>query len=423
MPESFTILDAFLIVLVLLIGWFLVDYFEKKRRESVPVLKWLFVVKLLGLGAFLLFNFFYKNSGDTFMYYRGGEMLSNHFYESPKKYFSLVFSNHQELRPLLQGVCSVCGFREDNSSILMIKIVSIFNLLFFNSFWAISLVFTFLSLVGQWLMFVAFEKILGKLSLLTSFLVLFLPSFLFWSSGIMKESLSVLCLGVLLYTFFVKFKSQFVQYFLLILFSILLWGLKNYVFYVFLASIFFYLLILNYKKEAGRRFKFLFYGIVAVFVLIVGVEVYTGFELSKKALFRLKDYQTFHSMRTDSGYTFGKTNYDVVHLIVSAPKAILTTLFRPFLWELSNLKLLIPSLESFLAFIGITFVVSNYNKLKKIKFNISFMVFCGTFIVVLSFIVGMSSYSFGALSRYRILMLPFLLLMVGYSIQKIRELD
>ena len=133
LPEI-TWIDIFLCILLLAIGVYGVNYFKRKYKIYSPFFLLLFYAKILGLIAFILFNFFHENSGDTFVFYKGGEMLFNKFIESPSAYFKLIFSDSQNMIENLKGVCGTCGFRGDNSSIFMMKITSIFNVVTFNSF-------------------------------------------------------------------------------------------------------------------------------------------------------------------------------------------------------------------------------------------------------------------------------------------------
>jgi TRAP-type mannitol/chloroaromatic compound transport system permease small subunit len=89
--------------------------------------------------------------------------------------------------------------------------------------------------------------------------------------------------------------------------------------------------------------------------------------------------------------------------------AVNVTLFRPYLWEVNNPVMLLSALES-LAFLLLTFWAVRrrgfVNSLGLLRKN-PFLVFCLLFTVVFSFAVGISTYNFGSLVRYKIPILPF----------------
>jgi hypothetical protein len=101
-----------------------------------------------------------------------------------------------------------------------------------------------------------------------------------------------------------------------------------------------------------------------------------------------------------------------------APQAINVALFRPYLWEVRNPLMFISAIESFviLLFTLYVFFVQRHVFFKMLLDpNV---IFCLLFCLTFAFAVGISTYNFGTLSRYRIPMLPFyvmaLVLMFNY---------
>jgi hypothetical protein len=93
-----------------------------------------------------------------------------------------------------------------------------------------------------------------------------------------------------------------------------------------------------------------------------------------------------------------------------APQAINVSLFRPYIWEVKNPLMLLSALESMLLFVltiyiifkknvGLLAAVTNMNVVFALIFSISF-----------AFAVGVSTYNFGTLVRYKIPLLPFFLI-------------
>ena len=91
------------------------------------------------------------------------------------------------------------------------------------------------------------------------------------------------------------------------------------------------------------------------------------------------------------------------------PAAVNVTLFRPYIWEARKVITVLSSLEA-MAFLLLTLKILIYvgpikawAAIRKDP-NIQF---CLIFTIIFAFAVGISSFNFGALSRYRIPCLPF----------------
>jgi hypothetical protein len=110
-----------------------------------------------------------------------------------------------------------------------------------------------------------------------------------------------------------------------------------------------------------------------------------------------------------SAYTLGEFDPTFTGMLKKFPAAVNVALFRPYIWEAKKAMIFLNSLEAFL-FLFFTLKVIFSVGIKNIwlavarSANIQFFL---VFTLIFSFAVGISSYNFGALSRYRIPCLPF----------------
>jgi hypothetical protein len=101
-----------------------------------------------------------------------------------------------------------------------------------------------------------------------------------------------------------------------------------------------------------------------------------------------------------------------------APAALLTSLFRPFLFEVHNIPSLVNAVETTaltILFVRILFTRNLANVRRQIVDN-PFLVFCVVFVMAFGIAVGLAASNLGTLSRYRSPLLPFfvvLLLVLG----------
>ena len=109
-----------------------------------------------------------------------------------------------------------------------------------------------------------------------------------------------------------------------------------------------------------------------------------------------------------------------------APEAINVTLFRPYLWEVKNPLMLMSALESFTLLLLTLLILlrKGYGAITKL-FNPE-VAFCFIFSVMYGFAVGVSTYNFGTLARYKIPILPYYflgLVILYYLVRERKEVE
>jgi branched-subunit amino acid transport protein len=101
-----------------------------------------------------------------------------------------------------------------------------------------------------------------------------------------------------------------------------------------------------------------------------------------------------------------------------APAALLTSLFRPSIFEVRNLLMLANAVETTVLtvlFVRVLFT-RNLGSVRRQIMEDPFLVFCVVFVIAFGIAVGLTSTNLGTLSRYRSPLLPFfvvLLLVLG----------
>ena len=97
------------------------------------------------------------------------------------------------------------------------------------------------------------------------------------------------------------------------------------------------------------------------------------------------------------------------HIPIKIPAAINVSLFRPYLWESRNPIMLLSAIESSIL-LYLTFRLFQKRKLKNTidvlskDVNLQFFLLFG---LIFSFFVGITTYNFGSLVRYKIQGYPF----------------
>jgi hypothetical protein len=107
-----------------------------------------------------------------------------------------------------------------------------------------------------------------------------------------------------------------------------------------------------------------------------------------------------------SGYSLGDYDFSPSGLLRKFLPAVGTTFFRPFLWEVRNPVMLLAAMENTLI---LYLFIMCFIRFKNFKYMLKepLITFCIIFAVLFSFAVGVTTYNFGSLVRYKIPMLVF----------------
>lgn len=379
------------------------------------------VAKFFGAIALGLIYQFYYNGGDTFNFHTiGSRVVWEAFLESPSAGLSLVFSDGVHT-PENFNYSSRIYFFSDSPSFFVIRVASLIDLLTYSSYSATALFFAFYSFIGSWLLFLTFYKRYQHLHLWMAIGCLFIPSVFFWGSGILKDTLVMGGLGIILWSLDGLFIEKRVSVFKIILLILAVWSvfsLKKFILQAYLpaAIIWIYLGNLDQIKSAVLRLMvFPFVIVLSLFgAYYATVKIgendarYSIENLAKTSQVTARDIRFQSGREAGSGYElseyFDGTLGNAIRL---APEAINVTLFRPYLWEVKNPLMLISALENLVFFLVTLYIVvrRGYGAITKIL-NPE-VAFCFIFSIAYAFAVGVSTYNFGTLARYKIPLMPF----------------
>ena len=135
--------------------FFLVLYVYRRTKTDAIYRYFLpgFVVKVFGGLAFALIYIFYYKFGDTFLYFRGANVLADTFLESPGDYFRLLFSDNTNLPKDLSDITSSISYTKGAEEWFMVRVLSPFALLGFKSYFVTTLIMSTLAFIGGWKLF------------------------------------------------------------------------------------------------------------------------------------------------------------------------------------------------------------------------------------------------------------------------------
>jgi hypothetical protein len=129
--------------------------------------------------------------------------------------------------------------------------------------------------------------------------------------------------------------------------------------------------------------------------------------LSRTARITAYDIGFYTGKNAGSGYSLGELDDSFTGMVALAPGAINVSLFRPYLWEVKNPLMLLSALESFALLILTVYILFKKRMLFFRAFGDPNVLFCAVLSITFAFAVGISTFNFGTLARYKIPLLPF----------------
>lgn len=387
------------------------------RKYFLPGL----TVRIIGALAVGFIYQFYYDGGDTFNFHtHGSRQIWNTFWQSPDNGIRL-FLNDRSMSGIYSAVKEI-PFYFDSQSFNVIRLAFIFDLFTFSSYSATAVLFAVVSFLGSWMFFLAFYERFPQLHRKLAFAAFFIPSVFFWGSGLLKDTITTACLGIAVYQvqrIFIAKRIGIRRVLLLIVALYGMYSIKIYILLNFLPVAILWIFFSNFNQIKSSMAK----AILLPFVLSVSVflgywsmvkvgednERYKLANIGKTARITAYDIRYYSGRDAGSGYSLGELDGSIVSMLALAPQAINVSLFRPFLWEVNNPLMLLSALEA-LAVLLITGYVLVVSKFRVLRFMTDpTVMFCLVFSLSFAFAVGVSTFNFGTLARYKIPLLPFYL--------------
>jgi hypothetical protein len=395
---------------------------DKKYPKGNPIRKYYLpglYVKFTGAIFIALVYQYYYGGGDTFNYFNQSQIINSALDDSLETWLKLIFRSSWEANPEIYKYASQLPFYQDPASYAVSAIGAVLGLLNGTTYIPIALLFAYLSFTGIWAMYRTFVNLYPLLHKELAIAFLFIPSTFVWGSAIFKDTVCMFGLGWMTYTTFRIFINKDFSFknLLILVISFYLIGLiKIYILLAFLPALSLWLLM-TYSHRIKSTvvqwlFNFLFLGVIIGGFLFFSARF--AQELNRYSLENItktaeatRGWITYASGDEGSAYNLGEFDPSLMGMLTKFPQAIIVTFFRPFLWEVNKPIVALSAME---AFIFLFFTLKFLLKWRK-SFTGAFkdpnLVFFLLFSLIFAFAVGISSYNFGALSRYKIPCLPF----------------
>jgi len=440
-----TIWDFILPLIYLLIIFFFADLIRKKHIKENDVyqyyVKGLFAKIAGGLALCLIYTQYYTG-GDTVNYHNYSVSLLKLFSKAPFTYFSIMggnlsFENYTEF-DMNTGFPG--EYWLDPATYSVVRLTSLFQIFSFQSFLVTTILVSSFSYLGTWRLYLLFTEFYPKLKKEFAIAILFVPSVLFWGSGILKDTFTLMGASWFTYSFYKVFiKPEKVHYNLvcMILNAALIIMIKPYIFIALMPGSLLWLTFEKVKNIQNWFFKFLTGPLIIAICLIAGYFTFSSIsqnlgQFSSVDKVLNKAVATQQDLKQDyyhgNSFDIGDFDPSVSGVLSKLPEGIMAGLFRPFLWESKNIVMLIAGIENFFLLILTCYLLVKLKPIKtyKIISTEPLLFFSIIFALFFAFSVGLTTSNFGAMVRYKIPAVPFYLsglFIIRHFYQKTREAE
>ncbi len=400
------------------------------------------IVKLFGgISVALVYTFYYTQGGDTISYFLNGRTLMELFINDPIAYIDILVSGEEKIFQKYSHILEKMNHHPGSNEWLTVKITSVIAIFGIGNFLSTTILFSFLSYIGIWCLYLVFVRKYPHLHFKLAIAVLYMPSVVFWGSGILKDCIVMGLLGFVVYLVESLMRKnaglKIFRYLLIAISSYIIFYVKAYVIMALLPALLMWRIISVRDKIKSPFLN----SILVPFLLIISVTGMLG------VISILGTYNTKYSLdgivKTASGmqswhyvegsntsdqhgrgssYSLGEYDESLLGLAKQFFPAVNVTLFRPYLWEVKNAVMLAAAVESMAILILSIFVIIKLKLFRVIKImnKDSLLLMSFIFAILFAFAVGFSSYNFGALSRYKIPCIPFYVAVIMVLSDKIK---
>jgi hypothetical protein len=400
------ILHLLILTTLSVIGW--------KKIQLLRVFYWPALIVKLASGVLVgvLYTYYYS-VGDTFGFFQDAMLLSKLARADFLTYLNFLW-NGDESFAIWSDLILV-----QSRSLFFVKFISCFSLITFDNYWLISLYLSFISFAAMWILVTTIAGQFPETALAAVIAFLFFPSVVFWGSGIIKESAALACLAFLSFVFIRQWKNQgvsIVQWLLAIWALWILWNLKYYY-----AAVFMPVVITAYAIHAfvGPKLKLqrarseisawvMIFGGLLFIVSLLHPNFYPQRFLEVVAM----NYEAFETISApDDMIHFQDLKGTPASILINAPWALISGLFRPFIWESGNVLQLFLAIENTILVVLLVTSLPAVTALHKSQDRLLILSLI-IYIVLLCVFVTLSTPNFGTLARYRVGYLPFFAFLV-----------
>lgn len=399
------------ICLIALLSWWIYKIYG--RSPARPYYWYgLFAKILAGVGFGLLYKYHFQG-GDTWSFFEGSKVLVERFFEDPKSYFLWLSGNSWP-----DHLVNEIGYQGAPRALLMIKILSVLTLITGGNYWLSSAYLSLFAFGGLWALVDRIARTYPGATKAAVGAFIFLPSALFWSSGISKETLFMGVFGYLTAWFWPYFMRQnerkYYYWWLAIPMILVLFQLKYYYMAVLLPVL---ITTVIHSRILQRNQRLLM--VHGTWIMIFSILIFGASWLHPNlrldyftAMVKNNALEIISKTGSRALVVFIENPDPTFWMGINLPWAMVTGIIRPNLGDwgsfLQNLVIL-ENLTITILIIGRIRSLHNADLLPPDWFP------CLVYVLILAGLLTLSTPNFGTLVRYKVSFMPVFVFLILYK--------
>lgn len=376
-----------------------------------------FGAKILA-GAAMIFNYSateeIKKDADIFRFYDDAKVIysaveNGEFYN----YIRLLTGKNADDPSLAKYYFNINNFEHQDPGNLtnnkfFIRYVAFLCLFTFGSYAGILVINLFITFLGLFWIYKFFYSKLENLKWFLFAIIFFTPSIIYWTSGLLKESLIIFSISLILNcgNYVIEKKRSFLRIIIIILALFVLFQVKTFVLLVIIPPMLAYLWLHFFPSQRTMIPYFMMIFIAFSFATESDKYLETGvFETLIDKQMQFVDL----AITEGAGSNISPIMFQPTALSVASnsPIAIINVLFRPMIWEADSMIKILAAIEN--TFFLILLLILIIFPLKSVE-NPAVLWFSLVFAISFFVVIGLATPVLGAISRYRVPALIFYLI-------------
>lgn len=408
--------------------------FFQNSGLSFNTLSTLFTLKfIVGISVFYVYTYYYtdRKTADIFKYFDDAKYLYKNVYlNSPVKFWKIILGiqndaseihnhlkeTHYWFKPHASNV-----FNDNRTVIRFNAVIYLFSFGYYHVHTLVLSTLSFIGLTGIYRTFNSFFKEQKKELIIACFLI---PSVLFWGSGILKESILIFGIGVFVFVLIQSLYFQKKKFYLIVIFITL--GLlaitKAYVLLVIVPSIIAWVII-HFSKTKHIGLIFLIVNLGIILLAFNLKHFHSSLDLTGNIKYKQRDFiNVARDTKAGSTIQLGQLDDSSWSYIKNIPQALFNGLLRPSIVEIKNIFFAFSALENMILLFLILLVFIFFKK--PTKYQLPIIYFSLYFTLFLTILIGLTVPVLGAIVRYKIPFMPFIvaLLLLCIDFKKLQQL-
>lgn len=370
-----------------------------------------------GISLGLIYTHYYEY-GDTWSMFHEAIKLENVAFSSFSNFIEVYFKN--DFTVVVDFSYSI-----QPRAAFMTKIIAPLAYVSGGNYWLVSCYLSLFSFAGFWMLANTTYK-LFKNKWLAVIPTLFFPSIVFWSSGIIKESIAIGALAILfsmLTNFYLQKRFRWLDLIIVLVSLLLLMYLKYY--YAAVLIVTYLTLLLSYLVIPKRSLWYIEATAVFVFftlILTIASLTHPNFWPSRFLAVIVNNYYQYADKSVvDNMVLFENLSPTIFSLAIHSPKALFAGLFFPLWTSTLDLFKLFSVVENWFILFTLFYAMRRFSIPKNREMRLLLFVMVG-FIVIMAIFITFSSPNIGTLVRYRIgYLVIFLIIIAGAISSRIKS--